>query len=190
MRRSLETPFGTSLVVSKDLVVCGWGLPESLLNGDMCSGLAGESKQGGPCCLSLGVTMRWSPCSLIGAAQAWSRSSSGGIKEGLWRPGASWLIFFFIPWSLDFSGGFCFKRSANKSFPCYMGVSPLGWVEAWGFALLCSYDFVSWVWMGCKVSRAAYMSLSHCSRCTRRNSHPEQKCICCLWAYLQYICGS
>lgn len=110
-------PFGTSSVVSKDLVACGWGLPESLLKRKMHSGLARERNWGGRPRLSLGATMGWGPCSPhpTGAAQAPS-SRSLGTKEGLGRlQGASWFFwfflffYFFIPWSLDFGGGFCFK---------------------------------------------------------------------------------
>lgn len=118
-------PIGTSLVFSKDWVACSCSLSESLLNGEMCPGLARESKRGGPHCLSLGATMGWGPCSPhpTGAAQA-SSSRSLGTKEGLGRPGASWGFFWWVgfffyclePW-LQWEI-FCQGLSPNRSFPC------------------------------------------------------------------------
>lgn len=105
---------GTNLVVSKDLVVCGWGWPESLLNREKCSGLARESSWGGPHCLALGAIMGWGPCSCPGCVQ-----QVLGDQEGLGK-NTNFLIyqflifcFFFIYWSIDFTGDFLL-RDINK----------------------------------------------------------------------------
>lgn len=133
-------PLGTNSVVSKDLVVCGWGWPESLLNREMCSGLARESSWGGPHCLALGAIVGWGPCS----SQALS-SSSLGTKKDLGKSGASWFICFLISWSLDFRGGFSVKGTAtNRIFLCEVGFSSLGWVGGWNLKAFLTFGAVIW----------------------------------------------
>lgn len=88
-------PLGTSLVVSKDLVVCGWGWPESLLN--LRCAQVWPGRAAGVVLTAWHLVPSWD--GVPAAAQALS-SRSWGTKMDLGKSGASWFLkfFYFLKW--------------------------------------------------------------------------------------------